>query len=41
MQAYGNQLAAKGDYVTAATYFVAINKVKDAIEMFKAQNMFK
>ena len=41
MQAYGDQLASKGDYITAATYYVGINQVSKAIEMFKAQNMFK
>eukprot|EP00795_Rhopilema_esculentum_P000326 gene326-9985_t len=41
MKAYADQLASKGDYFAAASYYVAVNKVKEAIEMFKAQNMFK
>lgn len=41
MKAYADQLASKGDYIAAATYYVAVNKVHDAIDMFKMQNMFK
>lgn len=41
MKAFADQLASKCDYVTAASYYVAINRIDDAIEMFKAQNMFK
>ena len=41
MKAYADQLALKGDYFAAASYYVAVNQVREAIEMFKAQNMFK
>ena len=41
MGAYADQLSANGEFHAAATYYVAVNRTQEAIEMFKKQSMYK
>ncbi len=41
MEAYADQLATNHDFHAAATYYMAINKVQETIEMFTKQNMYR
>eukprot|EP00794_Sanderia_malayensis_P007551 gene7551-8388_t len=41
MYSYADRLESNGDYYSAATYFLAVNAVGEAIDMFKKHGMFK
>ncbi|CAH1777523.1 unnamed protein product [Owenia fusiformis] len=39
--AYGRQLSQEGNYHRAATYYIAANRIYDALEMLKQNNLFR